>query len=33
MKELSFDEAKTIELDILLHISDFCKKNNLRILQ
>ena len=29
MKELSFDEAKTIELDILLHISDFCKKNNL----
>ena len=30
MKELSFEEAKKVELNILLHISDFCKKNNLR---
>lgn len=30
MKELSLKEAKTVELNILLHINEFCKKNNLR---
>lgn len=30
MRELSLPEVKTVELNILLHIDDFCKKNNLR---
>ena len=29
MKEISFEESKKIELDILLAVSDFCNKNNL----
>ena len=30
MKELSLKEIQKIELDILVHFSDFCRKNNLR---
>ena len=30
MRELSLEEAKTVELNILLHVNEFCKKNNLR---
>ena len=30
MRELTCDEAKKFELDILLEIDSFCKKNNLR---
>ena len=29
MKEISFDESKKLELDILLAVADFCDKNNL----
>ena len=30
MRELSFEDAKIIELNILRHIDDFCNKNNLK---
>ena len=30
MKEMTIEEIKNVELDILLHFSDFCEKNNLR---
>ena len=29
MKEISFEESKKLELDILLAVADFCNKNNL----
>ena len=29
MKELSFEESKKVELDILLAVADFCEKHNL----
>ena len=29
MKEISFEESKSLELDILLAVADFCDKNNL----
>ena len=30
MKKLSLDEIKKIEVDILLNVDDFCRKNNIR---
>lgn len=30
MKELSLQEVKDIELDILIHFNEFCKSNNIR---
>ena len=30
MKELTIDELKSVELDILKNVADFCDKNNIR---
>ena len=30
MKEISFEESKKLELDILLAVADFCNKNDIK---